>query len=167
MDKINGFAAAVRTDPKANELIRSLPVPKSDAEAIQGYQQVAKALGFDMTGDDIVAALKVMEADQKAATAKVSLSDDALENVAGGYDGEEFGELCNSTFKKGEWCWFSDYCAYVINDYDDVIMKRLEDRARADGFEFKKVCSLLDLDNDTIDLNDNKFNDPDIPLNNL
>ena len=44
---VQKFLDMVRNDPKAKELVKALPAPKSDAEAVEGYVKLAKELGFD------------------------------------------------------------------------------------------------------------------------
>ena len=113
---MNNFLAQMKNDPRAKELLKALPAPKSEEEALAGYQSVAKQLGFDLSQNEIQAALKAMAQEQKEKTDKVALEDADLESVAGG--GQD--ERCSSTFDRGEWCWFSDSCSYVISHYDDV-----------------------------------------------
>ena len=109
---VQKFLDALRNDPRAQELIKDMPVPKSDEEAVACYAKLAKDLGFDLTIDDIKAGLKAMENDRKAQSDKVSLDADDLENVAGGAN-----EGCNDTHHDGEWCWFTDSCSYIITYY--------------------------------------------------
>ena len=104
----------VRNDPKTKELVKALPAPKSDAEAVEGYVKLAKELGFDLTFDEIKAGLEAAENGRKAVSDKVSLDDADLENVAGGAN-----EGCDDTHVPGEWCWFTDSCSYVISYYGD------------------------------------------------
>ena len=109
---VQKFLDALRNDPRAQELIKDMPVPESDEEAVACYAKLAKDLGFDLTTDDIKAGLKAMENDRKAQSDKVSLDADDLENVAGGAN-----EGCNDTHSDGEWCWFTDSCSYIITYY--------------------------------------------------
>ena len=109
---VQKFLDMVRNDPKAKELVKALPAPKSDAEAVEGYVKLAKDLGFDLTFDEIKAGLKGMEQAQKAQSEKVSLGDADLESVAGGAN-----EGCDDTHTDGEWCWFTDSCSYIITYY--------------------------------------------------
>ena len=113
---MNNFLAQMKNDPRAKELLKALPAPKSEEEALAGYQSVAKQLGFDLSQNEIQAALKAMAQEQKEKTDKDAMEDADLESVAGG--GQD--ERCSSTFDRGEWCWFSDSCSYVISHYDDV-----------------------------------------------
>ena len=117
---VQKFLDMVHNDPKAKELAKSLPAPKSDAEAVEGYVRLAKDLGFDLTIDEIKAGLKAMENGRKAESDKVSLDDADLENVAGGAN-----EGCEDTHSPGEWCWFTDSCSVLISFYGD------EDTAKA------------------------------------
>lgn len=110
---VQKFLDMVRNDPKAKELVKALPAPKSDAEAVEGYVKLAKELGFDLTFDEIKAGLEAAENGRKAVSDKVSLDDADLENVAGGAN-----EGCDDTHVPGEWCWFTDSCSYVISYYD-------------------------------------------------
>ena len=111
---VQKFLDALRSDPKARELVKAIPAPKNDQEAAEAYVRIAKELGFDLTADEIQAGLKGMEQAQKTQSEKVTLDMDDLANVAGGAD-----ERCDSTFDKGEWCWFSDSCSYLISFYPD------------------------------------------------
>ena len=109
---VQKFLETLRTDPKARELIKAMPVPKNDQEAADGYAGLAKELGFDLTVDEIMEGLKSLEQKQKAQSDKVTLDADELDRVAGGKDG------CSDTHVPGEWCWFTDSCSYVILYYD-------------------------------------------------
>ena len=44
---------------------------------------------------------------------KVALSEDHLENVAGGME-----MSCESTYEAGEWCWINDSCSFVVSWYE-------------------------------------------------
>ena len=106
------FLDAVRSDPKAQELISAMTTPGSDGEAAEAYVKIAKVLGFDLTADEILAGLKDLEQKQKEQSDKISLDDHDLENVAGGANPE-----CDDTHVPGEWCWFTDSCSYIISLY--------------------------------------------------
>ncbi len=93
-----------------------MPVPKDDQEAVQAYVKIAKELGFDLTADEIITGLKGMEEEQKAKSEKVLLDESSLEKVAGGAGDPR----CLDTFDEGEWCWFTDSCAYVVTSYYDL-----------------------------------------------
>ena len=110
---VQKFLDAIRKDPKAKELIKAMPAPKSDAEAVEGYVRLAKDLGFDLTIDEIKAGLKALEEGQKNESDKVALDVDDLENVAGGAN-----DGCDDTHVPGEWCWFTDSCSYIITYYN-------------------------------------------------
>ena len=115
MDKVREFLDAVRNDLRAQEMMKAMPAPKNDMEAMESYVKIAKELGFDLTSDEILAGLKGMTQEQKAQTGKVSLDDADVENVAGGAGDPR----CADTFDQDEWCWFSDSCSYLISFYDD------------------------------------------------
>ena len=110
---IEKFFDTMRNDPKAKELVKAMPVPKTDEEAVEAYTKLAKELGFDLTADEIKSGLKAMESSRKAQSDKVSLDAEDLENVAGGAN---LG--CSDTHSPGEWCWFSDSCSVIINFYE-------------------------------------------------
>ena len=114
MDKIREFMELVKNDPKGKELVEKLGRPKSDTEAINGYLSIAKDLGFSLTEAELVEGLKDLMREQKNKTEevseRVSLSEEELNNVAG-------GSGCESTYEDGEWCWFSDKCDLVITGY--------------------------------------------------
>ena len=81
---VQKFLNMVRNDPKAQALVKDIPVPKSDQEAAESYVKIAKELGFDLTADELMTGLKDMEQAQRTQSDKVSLDDTALEHVAGG-----------------------------------------------------------------------------------
>ena len=110
------FLSLISSDPEARAMVRSMPVPKNDREAAEGYVLIARELGFDFTVEEIAEGLKTLAASRKLASDKVSLGEDALDNVAGGAD---HPELCKDTFNDGEWCWFTDSCDSLISDYSD------------------------------------------------
>ena len=132
------FLDKIKNDPEVKEMIKALPVPKNDEEALAGYQSVAKQLGFDLSKEDVIAALKALAEEQRAKTDKISLDDEALEHVAGGAG----NELCHDTFDEGEWCWFTDSCSYVITDYSAELRKPFEVRVAFD------VCTSVDYKHD-------------------
>ena len=122
MDKVKQFLETVKKDPKARELIKKLKKPKDDQEAAEGYFEIAQALNCDITKEEIAEGLKGAEQALKEKAAQVAeqvaVSDEELDQVAGGGDGEGQVSSCDSSYSPGEWCWFSDSCAFLINDYE-------------------------------------------------
>lgn len=133
------FLDVIRNHPNLKELLKDLPAPKNDREAVAQYRKIAKDLGFDLSPDEIFASLKALEKEQREKTDKVALDGTALDQVAGGAPGDNYGSLCGSTFVEGEWCWFSDYCSAVISNYDQVIKETNIEKA----FD---VCRYMDTD---------------------
>ena len=118
MGGINEFLLALKQDDRAKELLKNHPKPESDEEAAGVYASIAEKMGFQVTKEDIVEGLKGLEKIQRTKTdadVKQALDEDALEQVAGG--GAD--PRCSDTFSRGEWCWFTDSCSYVINSYSD------------------------------------------------
>lgn len=117
MDKVKEFLELVKNDPKGKELAEKLGRPKNDTETVEGYLRIAKELNFDINEAELVQGLKNLMREKKAQSdetaERVGLSEEDLENVAGGV-------LCDSTYNPdGEWCWFSDSCAVIITIYSD------------------------------------------------
>ena len=124
------FLDKIKNDPTVMEMIKKLPVPNSEEEALAGYQSVAKQLGFDLPKEDMIAALKAFAEEQRAKTDKIALNEENLENVAGG----GVYETCASTYTPDEWCWFSDSCDVLISSYSDD--KKYQKIDKAFGQEF-------------------------------
>ena len=135
---VQKFLDMVRNDPKAKELAKALPAPKSDAEAVEGYVRLAKELGFDLTFDEIKAGLKDLEDGRKAASDKVSLDDADLESVAGGAN-----EGCEDTHTPGEWCWFTDSCSVIISYYGDEDVAIAKQRKQYENLPCEQPAFLL------------------------
>ena len=54
MDILN----TLRKDPKAKELMKSMPVPQNEEEVLAGYEKVANALGYSITREELLESLK-------------------------------------------------------------------------------------------------------------
>lgn len=124
MEQAREFLRALRTDPKAKELLSDRLVPESDAEASEVYAEIAGKLGYALTAEQIAAEAESMAQELLAASAEAEddakeLDPQALELVAGGDDDCKNHQhySCSSTFEDGEWCWFSDACEAIINKY--------------------------------------------------
>ena len=140
MSEVKDFLKALNENPKAKELIKAAKEPANAEEAAALYADIAEKAGIAVSKETIAAFLKGKEENQQQATAKAegavkaALNEDDLENVAGG--GKD--ERCDSTFDRGEWCWFSDSCSYVISYYDDKQTKKITFEDSEDGTdEFK------------------------------
>ena len=122
MSEVKDFLKALNENPKAKELIKAAKEPANAEEAAALYADIAEKAGICVSKETIQEFLKNKESRQQEVTAKAeglvkaALGEDDLESVAGG--GQD--ERCSSTFDKGEWCWFSDSCSYVISYYDDI-----------------------------------------------
>ncbi len=130
MDQVQEFLDALHHDPRAKELAKEMKKPETEAETAESYVKLAQAMGYDITGKDILKTLLEMEQAQRALTdkandavVKIPLGDDALDHVFGGYN--PYPIDCESTYTDGEWCWVSDSCKVIIMDYsvdeDDVL----------------------------------------------
>ena len=116
MEKIRQMMDTLRKDPRMREMIQGMKQPENAAEAAAAYAKLAKEAGFDISAEEIAEAMKKMEQAQLARSGeaaekveKAALTEDDLDQVAGGADG------CESTYTPGEWCWFSDSCSAVVN----------------------------------------------------
>lgn len=122
MSEVKDFLKALNENPKAKELIKAAKEPANADEAAALYADIAEKAGICVSKETIQEFLKNKESRQQEVTAKAeglvkaALGEDDLESVAGGVQDER----CSSTFDRGEWCWFSDSCSYVISYYDDV-----------------------------------------------
>ena len=120
MNELKEFLNALAANPKARDLLKEMKEPASMEEAAAMYADIAEKAGISVSKDTIREFLASKEKAQQEATAraaeavKESLTDADLDTVAGG-EGPNSG--CASTFVPHEWCWFSDSCAYIINDY--------------------------------------------------
>lgn len=121
MNDVSKFLKAVHDDPEVREQLKKQSPPTTDEEAVKVYVDLASSLGYTITTDEIARGLtgaeKYMQgkSDSAAASVKEALDESALEQVAGG----GVDPRCSTTFSTGEWCWFDDSCAYIINGYDD------------------------------------------------
>ncbi len=119
METLKKFLETLRTDPKAEELLKGREKPESLEAAAGIYAEAAKELGFELTEVDIREGFKALEEEQKAKTeqakdAAQELNVNDLEKVAGG-KGEE--GWCRDTYVDRENCWFNDGCDTIINSY--------------------------------------------------
>ena len=110
MEKIKEFFNALMTDPKAKELLNEGAKPENQEEMSLRLEQVAKELGYDLSGKEIQAILKAEEQSRKARTDEAAamireLPDDALDAVAGGKDHDN----CKDTYKDKE-NKYENYC---------------------------------------------------------
>ncbi len=141
MADIREFFKALEADPKAKAKLKGMQEPGTAEEAAEQYLAIAQDMGIAVSREDMTAFLKAKEQAQREKAAKAeekvkeALDEDALENVAGG---QKIGG-CESTADIGEWCWFSDSCAVLINDYNyvnDVKSEASDDLFEDDEQEF-------------------------------
>ena len=125
MSTVKDFLKELRESPKAMELLGAAKEPANAEEAAQLYADIAEKAGISVSKETICEFLKGKERIQKAVAAKAeetlksALSENELDNVAGGVELEGKQEtVCKDTFMPGEWCWMSDYCSVVITSYD-------------------------------------------------
>ena len=125
MEQAREFLRALRTDPRAKELLSERQIPESDAEASEAYAEIAGKLGYALTAEQIAAEAESIAQELLAASAEAEddareLDSQELEMVVGGDDDpckNHQHYSCSSTFEDGEWCWFSDACETIINKY--------------------------------------------------
>jgi hypothetical protein len=101
-------------------MMKAAKEPPNMEEAAAQYAEIAEKAGISVTKEAIQELLEEKEKVQQAATAKAesavkeALDPEDLDQVAGGKD-----PRCADSFNRGEWCWFTDSCSYVINSYSD------------------------------------------------
>ena len=129
------FLKSLQADPKAKDLIRTMEIPADPDKAADCYVSLAGKLGYTLTKEEILAAAHEMLKAQQQKTdrdaEKFSLSEDDLDNVAGGLD-DPGHSGCASTWNDDEWCWVTDSCSVVINYYDGDVETSPEHRDPGD-----------------------------------
>ena len=120
MNPVKNFLDRLTTDPQVKDMMKGMKEPAGAEEAADQYVAVAEKIGIALTREQILGFLKAKEDFQQTLTAKAeeqvekaALSEENLEAVAGGVGDPR----CESTFDKGEWCWFSDSCSVIITGY--------------------------------------------------
>ncbi len=120
MNEVMKFMEALQNDPGAKTLMDSIDVPDDDEKGIDVYLDLAKKLGFSISRDDLLSWKEEKEKECRARAEKAEacmakeLDPEQMGMAAGGKKGDP---ACDSTFHKGEWCWFTDSCKHVINRY--------------------------------------------------
>ena len=132
MENIMQFLKALKTDPRAAELVKGRATPRNDQEAIASYAELAQALGCSLSKEEITEALSAMVRERKEKTAKTEseigklvIHEEALDQVAGGAidfmpDGSPERadkKACSATYDSGDWCWWTDMCDNLIDLY--------------------------------------------------
>ena len=125
-EKVMELLDAIRTDPKAKEMLKGTAKPKSDEEMIRLCAELAPSLGFDVTEDEIRAGVEAIKQERMKKTAAdiQALSDEDAEKIAGGRedlfrtgedapDGHEMG--CFATYHN--WRWSRDHDYWCTYDY--------------------------------------------------
>ena len=94
--------------------------PKGVEKDHNNYVKAAESMGYHITADEIVEAMKDKDREQRSRTAmaenavqKEALSEEMLGVVSGGGNHDE----CNDTFIDGENCWFTDQCDIIFSHY--------------------------------------------------
>ena len=115
MEKIQKLLDAIHTNPDAKSLTATMAAPSSHEDIVAGYARMAEAVGFDITPEEISSGIRALEAARRRLTAeaeaKIALSDDNLDLVAGG------AAQCQETYTPGEWCWYTDSCNAIVYTY--------------------------------------------------
>ena len=104
-EKVMELLNAIRTDPRAQELLKDRPQPKNEEEMIRLYAELASRLGFEVTEAEIQSAFREAQRARKertdAASAEIQkLSDEDVATAAGGGDYDFCGEFmyCDNWF---------------------------------------------------------------------
>ena len=84
LENAKKFLEELRTNDKVKELLKGKEAPKSIEEAVNVYLGVAKELGFNLTGEDLLSAIK--EATIGQGTEEKELNPNEMEQVNGGWD---------------------------------------------------------------------------------
>lgn len=119
MDEAREFLTALRSDPRAAELLGDKPQPASEEEELEAYVKIAGDLGFSLTAQQIVDGAKAMAEEQLAQTARAEqlaaedLDLEELERVAGGYTIDYGGKIVEVKAPEGYHCGQPDF------DYDE------------------------------------------------
>ena len=117
MDKFNEFLETLKDAPNAEELLGGKFKPQDEREVIAAYVSAAKALGFDISAQDVVDGVEALVQERLEKTDQLEneveeLSNDGLDAVAGGWNCN-----CESTYEDYENCWWSDGCDLANNHY--------------------------------------------------
>ena len=120
MDKAKEFLAALRSDPKAQELLQGVEKPADEKDVIRNLAEAAKKLGYDVTEEELAGLLSaeekaIKERTDAEADRVEALADDQLEAATGGSSTSD--DPCKSTYLDHENCWFNDGCDNIINTY--------------------------------------------------
>ena len=121
-DQINQFIEQIKSDPDAQELLKKYPKGSSREDEIKAYTEIAGQLGYTFSEAELKEAVDEkrklrMEKTEETASQIQELSDEVLDQVAGGKDHKE----CKNTYKDREDCWKSDSCDWIVNLYDGSI----------------------------------------------
>ena len=113
------FLEGLETNERARELLKGRAAAEAEAPGV--YAQVARAVGFDVTAEELSAAMEELRCERAAENDAVAggireLTEGDMDQVAGGF--HLYPGVCESTFKDMESCWFTDKCDLVINSYD-------------------------------------------------
>ena len=116
IEKVKELIKAVKTDPKAKELLQGVSEPKSEEDMIRLCVEVAPKLGFDITADEIRAGVTEMERERREKTSAgiEKLSDEDAAKASGGICWT--GEDAPDGHELGCWLFYHDYDYQKKND---------------------------------------------------
>ena len=125
--KVETFLKALKTDPKAASLLAAFPAPKTDADRLQAYAEIAKEMGHDISEAELEAYFSEMEKSLQERTKATEdlitkLSLDELEKTSGGHKRPQ----CKDTFRNVENCWYNDACDHIYRYYKEYICRNLD-----------------------------------------
>ena len=121
IEKVQTFLNAIKTDPRAKELLEKTAKPMTGEDVLMVYVSVAKELGINVTEEELKDYLQKMVEQRKEKTgvqtkAVEKLADDELIGAAGGNHYYE-NDKCNDTYQSAENCWYNDGCDNTVNFY--------------------------------------------------
>jgi len=116
LENAKKFLEELDSNEKALEILKAHEVTDND-QGIATLASAARETGYDVSDEEmkeLLTATKshLVQAGDEAA-AKVQLSRDEIDKVAGG----KGHDICHDTFKDGENCWWNDSCNKVVNMY--------------------------------------------------
>ena len=144
LENAKKFMEELDSNEKALEILKTHEMT-DDEQGIAVLASAARETGYDVSDDEmkeLLTATKsyLVQAGDEAA-AKVALSKDEIDKVAGGKKGHD---ICTDTFKDGENCWVNDSCNKVIWLYWEEVSDgtyECYNSAFCDSFLQQKDCN--------------------------
>ncbi|MBQ9317331.1 MAG: Nif11-like leader peptide family RiPP precursor [Atopobiaceae bacterium] len=105
------FLAACTADSKIEEAVNNLP--EEERDSFEAIVRLAAGWGYEFTPEELAEAFAEKAKDVRASLEGQELSDEELEQVAGGGERAE----CSSDFNPKDSCYFDDRCTKTWNFY--------------------------------------------------